>query len=128
MSPFEAVIDEGPRSPVVEPDLSTKIRYRLGWPIAEQYRGWVERDVESHTFPLWQLMYSVVGQAFAVWLLSRLFNHFNPWLYFVGGVIGAAGASFFFRDYKRRRFLESYEKRWKKIRERDDGPDLGRFP
>lgn len=88
----------------------------------------MQRDVESRSFPLWQLLYFVVGQAFAVWLLSRLLDGFNPWPYFVGGVIGAAGASFFFRDYKRRRFLASYEKKWKRKCERDERPDLRRFP
>lgn len=128
MSPFEPVLHEEQARSVVEPDLATKLRYRLGWSIPEEHRSWVERDVASRAFPLWQLLYYVVAQALAVWLLSRFVDGFKPWPYLIGGSTGAAAVMIFFADYKRRRLLESYEKRWKRQRERDESPDLRRFP
>lgn len=88
----------------------------------------MERDSASRSFALWQLWSFVLAQALAVWLLSLFIGGFNPWPYFVGGSIGAGVASFFVTDFKRRRFLEWHEKRWKRQRERDEGPDFRRFP
>lgn len=128
MSPLEAVLDEEPTRPVVEPPLGTKVLFRLGWPISEEYRGWVERDIASPLFVIWMLSPFVVAKVLVLWLGSRFVGGFNPWPYAIGGVIALAGVTLFMLDFKRRQTLAWHEKRWKRKRERDEGPDLRRFP
>ena len=128
MSPFEAVLDEQPTRPVVEPDLGTKIRYFIGWWIPEKYRGWVERDVASTAFPTRMFLTHVVSSFAGVALIDVYLERLTAWPLLLGSAIGALAGVVFFRDFKRRRAMEWHEKRWKRIRERDEGPDLRRFP
>lgn len=128
MTPFEPVVDQGPETQIVEPDLATKVRYRLGWTVPEDYRGWVERDTASPWFWWWQLWPLLLGQAIGLWLVGLFVERFNPWPYMLGAAIGYLAVVAFFRDYQRRRVLGWHEKRWKRKRDRDEGPDLRRFP
>ena len=128
MSPFEPVVEGKRATPIVEPDLPTKIRYRLGWSVPEDYRGWVERDIASPSFFWWQLAPLVLGNATGLWLLSSFVERFNPWPYVLGAAIGSVLVAPLIKDYKRRRVLEWHEKRWKRKRERDEGPDIRLFP
>lgn len=128
MSPFEPVLDEKPGARVVDPPLATKIRYRFGGSIPEDYRTWVERDVGSVAFPLRLFVTHTVIASAVVALFNVVIDGFNPWPYLIGFTIAAIAHATFFCDFHRRRAREWHEKRWNTQRERDESPDFRRLP
>lgn len=119
--------DEKAPPAVDEPGLLTKILYRWGWSIPEEYRPWVERDVYSRAFWWWQLMSLSAAAAFVWFLAEPLTGSVQP-TYMIVWVTSTILLAAFFKDHRRRRFLEWHEKRWTRARENQDLPDIRRFP
>ncbi len=94
----------------------------------EEFRHWLERQVESPLFPLFRLLQFWMAGVVAVTLLDLLLDGYRPLPTLIGFAIGGLIATPFFTKYHRRRFLESHEKRWSKARERDQSPDFRRAP
>jgi hypothetical protein len=62
--------------------------------------------------------------------LLRIFVDFEVWPFLVGSMIASVIIVSFtpFRDFQRRKVLAFHEKRWDRIRARDEGPDMRRLP
>lgn len=124
--PLPMTVSSG--APLADPPLAVKVRYYLGLSIPEEFRDWMERQVESPFFPLFRLLQFWMAGIVAVTLLDFLLDGYHPLPTLIGFAIAGLIATPFFTNYQRRRFLESHEKRWKKARERGHGPRFRRPP
>ena len=130
VTPFEPVMETDARPiELVEPTGWERVKYHLGYPLPERYRAWIERDVASRGFLVRQWLWRSAGAAIGVTLVS-LFLDLRVWPFVVGWLIGSAGIASLrpFADFQRRRFLAYHQKRWKRDRSRDEGPDVRRLP
>jgi hypothetical protein len=130
VTPFEPVMETDARPiELVEPTGWERVKYHLGYPLPERYRAWIERDVASPGFLVrWSLLRTVaavIGLA-----LLRIFVDFEVWPFVVGSVIASViiVSVRSFADFQRRQVIGYHEKRWERIRTRDEGPDMRRLP
>jgi amino acid transporter len=102
-----------------EPTLAMKFRYRLGGAIPERFKPWVERDVAQPAFFLWNSLYLMLGVIIAALFLDQVLADYDPIPAMIGTAVGGTLASVFRRHRIRRKWLESQERRWAKLRAKE---------